>query len=240
VPSARILLWVTTLASLGIVLRGLVSDPLPGWYALLAMGSLLIVYGLGYLFPRWEMFGDVLSSGPEDESSVALLLLSHEALLDLTPVLSQLKAAGVTAAFFLPLPALRATLPSSLLSAGHEVGLTVAGSGVWSAFKNYRTLRRELSEGTAELARRWQCSGLGFALGAGLWGPSLFHITRRCGLNVVHATREFRGADDSLSAGMIVGISLDSADAPALLQAALASAAQRGLKIVPLRSWLLQ
>ncbi len=70
-PIARIVLWITTLAALGLVARYIWFEPVAGFWGLLLMAWLVALVIGGVMNPHWEMFADVLWCAPDGKHGVA-------------------------------------------------------------------------------------------------------------------------------------------------------------------------
>jgi peptidoglycan/xylan/chitin deacetylase (PgdA/CDA1 family) len=116
---------VATVGAITMALRSVAMGPPPLWLALALMFSYLSLCGFGILFPRSEMFADVIESGPPGRAQVALTF-DDGPDPDTTPkVLEALRRRDQKATFFVI--ARKAEqhpeVVAAILQAGHELGL---------------------------------------------------------------------------------------------------------------------
>ena len=124
-PAARIILWVSTVGALTLALRSIAMGPPPLWVAVAALAGYLAIGGLGIIFPRGEMFADVIQRGEPGRSVVALTFDDGPDPSTTPRVLEALRDRGYRATFFVI--ARKAEqhpeLVRAMVEAGHELGL---------------------------------------------------------------------------------------------------------------------
>jgi peptidoglycan/xylan/chitin deacetylase (PgdA/CDA1 family) len=124
-PAARITLWVATVGAITMALRSVTIGPPPLWLALVLMFAYLSLCGMGVVFPRLEMFGDVVEAGPAGRSCVALTFDDGPDPTTTPRVLEALGRRGHRATFFVVghKAEQHPELISAIVAAGHELGL---------------------------------------------------------------------------------------------------------------------
>ncbi len=124
-PAARVALWVSTVGALTFALRSIAMGPPPTWLALAVMFTYLSICGLGIIYPRSEMFADVIERGEPGRSMVGLTFDDGPDPTTTPMVLRALSDRGYRATFFVigrkaeQYP----ELISAIVAAGHELGV---------------------------------------------------------------------------------------------------------------------
>ena len=124
-PAARVILWVSTVGALTLALRSIALGPPPLWLALAVTFAYLALCGLGIIFPRGEMFADVVARGEPGRSMVALTFDDGPDPVTTPTILRALGARGYRATFFIigrkaeQCP----ELIRAIVDAGHELGI---------------------------------------------------------------------------------------------------------------------
>ncbi len=124
-PAARLTLWVATVAAITLALRSVAMGPPPLWIALAFMFSYLSLCGFGIVFPRTEMFADVIESGPAGRSLIALTFDDGPDPETTPRILEALRKHNCRATFFVIARKAEQhpALVAAMLQAGHELGL---------------------------------------------------------------------------------------------------------------------
>jgi peptidoglycan-N-acetylglucosamine deacetylase len=106
-------------------LRSVAMGPPPFWLALVFMFSYLALCGFGVLFPRSEMFADVIESGPTGRGQVALTFDDGPDPETTPKILEALRQRDYKATFFVIARKVEQhpALVAAILQAGHELGL---------------------------------------------------------------------------------------------------------------------
>ncbi len=243
-PLARIALYVVALAALGLTARGL-FEPIAGMWSALALLVLLLLVLLGYCFPQWEMFTDLLVDGPRGASGAVLTFDDLPSDESLDPVLGLLSEWTVSATFFVPLSRLtEADAPRlrRLAAAGQRLALLgpeVRGSGA---------LAQRLAAGFDELAAR--CGSAELIVRA-IRPPRRLSVRllgrAMEGLGAVLVAASFGWPEDpkshqlreNLAPGVLLRIPASMlASDPQLLRKVLQAAEGKGVAWVPLEAWL--
>jgi hypothetical protein len=238
-PLSRIVLWVTTLAGLGLLSRAWLVEPVPGVWLLATCGVLLVLVLLGIALPRWEMFADLLWRGSVDSGAVSMTFLGLPQAERRQELLAALERAGIVATFFIRADEIdRCEASTQLAAAGHRFGLSLE-TGQASA-KSLAThadqLRRVLvDEPQAVLpalrpVSRWSAArakGIARTLSMSLVGASLGWPEP--------LRPPFETA--TLQPGDLICLDAASADAPAL-EVLAELAVQSGLSWIALEHWL--
>jgi peptidoglycan/xylan/chitin deacetylase (PgdA/CDA1 family) len=124
-PASRIVLWVASIAGIALLVRSLLTGPVPMWVA----GSLLLLYlvltGVGWFFPQLEMYADAVWRGRPGQHRVALTFDDGPHPQTTRKVLRLLAKRGNVATFFvLGSKALaHADVVREIHEAGHTLGL---------------------------------------------------------------------------------------------------------------------
>jgi len=124
-PAARVALWVSSVGALTLALRSVALGPPPLWLALAVTFAYLSLCGVGIVFPRFEMFADVVERGEPGKSRVSLTFDDGPDPATTPTILDALKARGHRATFFVigrkaeQYP----ELVRAILDSGHELGL---------------------------------------------------------------------------------------------------------------------
>jgi peptidoglycan/xylan/chitin deacetylase (PgdA/CDA1 family) len=124
-PLGRVVLWVASVGAIALAARSLVLGPVSPLAAWLAFAVYIGIALTGVLVPQLEMFGDVVSHGPDDARVVALTFDDGPSPLTTPRVLSALAAAGAKATFFV-LGSKAEAHPDvlrAIVAAGHAVGV---------------------------------------------------------------------------------------------------------------------
>jgi peptidoglycan/xylan/chitin deacetylase (PgdA/CDA1 family) len=124
-PFARIVLWVATVGALTLALRSVAIGPPPFWFALAVTFGYLSLCGFGVVFPRCEMFADVIACGPTGDNRVALTFDDGPDPETTPKVLEALRRHGYRATFFVIARKAeqQPELIKAILNEGHELGL---------------------------------------------------------------------------------------------------------------------
>jgi peptidoglycan/xylan/chitin deacetylase (PgdA/CDA1 family) len=124
VPAARIFLWVMSLGGLALAARQILVAPVPLPVAMAALVGYAGFVTLGVLLPQLEMFGDVLWRGDPGSKTVALTFDDGPHPETTLRVLEALRAAGVTATFFVIGEKVERhpDVVRAIAEAGHELG----------------------------------------------------------------------------------------------------------------------
>lgn len=99
-PKARALLWISTLAGVAMLGYSLVLGPPPLWIALASFCGYVGLCTVGVVFPRLEMFADVVSAGVRGRGWIALTFDDGPDPRTTRRVLATLAAGGHRATFF--------------------------------------------------------------------------------------------------------------------------------------------
>src|SRR5512138_1512141 len=124
-PLARILLWVATVGALTLALRSVAMGPPPFWFAMAITFGYLALCGFGIVFPRCEMYADVIASGPKGKNRVALTFDDGPDPATTPKVLQALRQYGFRATFFVIARKAeqQPELIDAILDDGHELAL---------------------------------------------------------------------------------------------------------------------
>ncbi len=95
----RIALYVASVTGLAMLARTLLVGPLPTWLALAAFLGYVALAISGWVFPSWEMYGDVFWRGSGSQPLVALTFDDGPSSQTTPMVLDELARQGLTAAF---------------------------------------------------------------------------------------------------------------------------------------------
>jgi peptidoglycan/xylan/chitin deacetylase (PgdA/CDA1 family) len=99
-PLARILVYGCTAAGFGIMIKAVVDEPPPLWFALAALFGYVALVSFGVVFARFSMFADVVTEGPKNARGVALTFDDGPDPATTPQILEHLEAAGIEATFF--------------------------------------------------------------------------------------------------------------------------------------------
>lgn len=124
-PVARVAIWVATVGALTLALRSVAMGPPPLWLAVSVTFAYLALCGFGVVFPRCEMYADVIASGPKGHSRVALTFDDGPDPQTTPRVLQALEQHGFRATFFVigRKAEQHPELIHAIVRAGHELGL---------------------------------------------------------------------------------------------------------------------
>ncbi len=124
-PLARILLWVTTTGALTLTAKSWFSEPPPLTLVLALIAFYLLLLAAGMLYPRWQMYADVLDRGPEGRGLVALTFDDGPDPTTTPEVLRLLAEADQRATFFVIGHKVEQhrELTEQIVAAGHELAL---------------------------------------------------------------------------------------------------------------------
>ena len=124
-PAARVTLWVATVGAITLALRSVAMGPPPLWLAITFMFAYLLLCGVGILFPRTEMFADVIAAGTAGKRRVALTFDDGPDPATTQRILSALEQRGYHATFFVigRKAEQHPELVSAIVKGGHELGL---------------------------------------------------------------------------------------------------------------------
>jgi peptidoglycan-N-acetylglucosamine deacetylase len=124
-PPARVVLWVSTVGALTLALRSVAMGPPPLWFALAALFGYLSICGFGIIFPRGEMFADVVERGEPGRSVVALTFDDGPDPQTTPRILRALSQRGYRATFFVigRKAEQHPELVRAIVAAGHELGI---------------------------------------------------------------------------------------------------------------------
>jgi peptidoglycan/xylan/chitin deacetylase (PgdA/CDA1 family) len=124
-PAARVTLWVTTVAALALAVRSIALGPVPFWAAFVATAGYLGLCALGIIFPRWEMFADVIERGQAGRSWVALTFDDGPDPSTTPQVLGLLRERNMRATFFVIGHKAEQSpdIVREIVSEGHELGI---------------------------------------------------------------------------------------------------------------------
>jgi len=154
-PPARGALWVATAAGLALVARSLLIGPVPLWLSVSALVAYLTLVVVGVVFPRLEVFADVISRGFVGQHRVALTFDDGPNPKTTRRVLAALARAGHKATFFVV--AAKAERHPDVIAEIHEQGHEIALHGyqharfysLWSP----RRIERDLARARSVLER---------------------------------------------------------------------------------------
>ena len=124
-PVARVFLWVTTIGALTFALRSIAVGVPPWWLALAVMFTYLTICGFGIIYPRSEMFADVVERGEPGRALVGLTFDDGPDPTTTPTILRALSDRGYRATFFVigrkaeQFP----ELIHAIVAAGHELGI---------------------------------------------------------------------------------------------------------------------
>lgn len=96
----RGLLTIASVAAIALLARSIFLGPIPLWIAIVSFVIYLAIALIGVLFPRLEMFADVVWKGPSDVPEVALTFDDGPHPVHTRKVLEMLGEAGAKATFF--------------------------------------------------------------------------------------------------------------------------------------------
>jgi hypothetical protein len=233
-PLSRVALWVVTLTALGFLAKSWLQEPVTGVWLLAVFVLLVVLVVAGFVFPRWEMFADLLWRGPEDERALVLTFDGVPSNIVRRELLDVLRQHEIRATFFLPSSG-DADMLGELAAAGHSIGLLLdSGSSPARMLEAQRRMRSSLGERTDALLP---------AARPGRWlGPRLASSARKSGLTLVGAatgwpTREQAIASWQLRPGDLIALDA-SAGSIVTLTSLIVAAADQELSWVALSSWL--
>jgi len=124
-PAARVVLWVSTVGALALALRSIAMGPPPLWLALAVMFGYLSICGIGIIYPRGEMFADVIECGEPGRSLVGLTFDDGPEPATTPRILQALSDRGYRATFFVigRKAEQHPELVRAIVAAGHELGI---------------------------------------------------------------------------------------------------------------------
>ncbi len=154
-PAARVILWVTTVGALTLALRSIALGPPPLWLALAVTFGYLTICGLGIIYPRSEMFADVIARGQAGRSLVALTFDDGPDPVSTPVILEALSKRGYRATFFLigRKAAAHPDLVRTIVEAGHELGIHGYAHDRMTAWHAPARIAADISKAQALLLR---------------------------------------------------------------------------------------
>lgn len=152
---ARVVLWVSTVGALTLALRSVALGPPPFWLAFAVMSAYLTLCAVGIIFPRLEMFADVVERGEPGRRQVALTFDDGPDPSTTPIVLEALGRRGFRATFFVigrkaeQYP----ELIRSIVAGGHELGLHGYAHDRFTAWRSPARIAADIKKGQELLAR---------------------------------------------------------------------------------------
>ena len=151
-PPARLLLWLLSLACLAVAAHAFSVQPPPVWVAALLLLLLATVATVGVLFPRLEVFADVLQRAP-GRGAVALTFDDGPHPESTRRVLSLLAEHGARATFFVVghKAELYPDVVREIVAAGHTLGLHGYAHDRLYSLRSERYVRRDVERTQAAI-----------------------------------------------------------------------------------------
>jgi peptidoglycan/xylan/chitin deacetylase (PgdA/CDA1 family) len=243
---------------IALVVRSLVKGPVPLSVSVLALAVYLSLVLAGVLWPRLEMFTDILWRGPKEARGVALTFDDGPDPVHTRVVLDRLDAAGAKATFFVigHKALLHPDLVREIRDRGHLVGVHGTFHDRLLSFRSSASVRSDLSRAVEMLVQLAGDRPRFYRPPVGQTNPRIGGAARDLGLTIVgwsvrardgiHADpgEVVRRVVPQLSDGAIVlmhdGAERDDHEpaAPAALPAILTAMKERGLRAVRLDDWV--
>ncbi len=185
--AARMALWVTTLGSLALALKSWVSGPPSMSVALLWFGGYLCLCCLGFFFPRWEMYAEVVQRGSPGKKRIALTFDDGPSPSTTPRVLAALASYGFRATFFVigSKAERHPDLMTAIVGAGHELGVHGYTHHRLTAFRSASFMRRDLRRVIEQLTRWVPTPPLWYRPPVGHLTPTLAAVVAQHDLTVV-------------------------------------------------------
>lgn len=194
-PFARILFWVATSGALALFVRSFWLGPVPLPLAASAMFFYVTLVFLGYIFPSWGMFADVIDEALPGRNLVALTFDDGPDESSTPAVLELLARYNAKATFFVigKKAENHPDLMARIVEQGHEVGCHGYSHSRLTAFRSSHWMKRDLAKACEVLGPWLSNSKRWFRPPIGHLTPRLDTVVRELGLVVVCWT--IRGMD---------------------------------------------
>ena len=152
---ARIVLWVSTVGALTLALRSVAMGPPPLWFALAFTSAYLALCAVGIVFPRLEMFADVIERGEPGKRQIGLTFDDGPDPATTPIVLQALSKRGFRATFFVIgyKAEQHPDLIQAIVAGGHELGLHGYAHDRFSAWRSPARIVTEIRKVQAVLAQ---------------------------------------------------------------------------------------
>lgn len=152
-PTARLLLWASTLAAFALLVRLLFFEPIAGYWALAFLLWITALVLVGVLNPRLEMFADVLWCAPDGYHGVAFTFDDGPDAKTTPQVLAILKEHGAQATFFVigKKAEQHPELIRAITDGGHSLGIHSYEHPYSYAFKSVRWVAADIARCQATL-----------------------------------------------------------------------------------------
>lgn len=186
-PTGRILLYVSSLAAVGLVVRSIAIGPLPIWLAAITFTAYLAIILCGVFFLRLGMFVDTLSSGPPGARGVALTFDDGPSPTSTPKVLKLLKDANIKATFFVIGKKAEAhpEIIKDILDQGHAVAMHSYAHHRLFSLKSARYVREDLKKAIQVLTDITGDRPVLFRPPIGHTNPTIARIVKELGLQVI-------------------------------------------------------
>jgi peptidoglycan/xylan/chitin deacetylase (PgdA/CDA1 family) len=152
-PPARGALWIATAAVLALVARSLFIGPVPLWLSVGALVAYVTLATVGVIFPRLQVYADVISHGVPGQHRIALTFDDGPHPETTRRVLTELARGGHKATFFVV--AAKAERHPDVIAEIHEQGHEIALHGYQHArfysFWSPRRIERDLERARSVL-----------------------------------------------------------------------------------------
>lgn len=145
-PPARGALWIATAAGLALVARSLVVGPVPLWLSVGALIGYVTLATVGVIFPRLQMYAEVVSRGAAGQNRIALTFDDGPHPETTRHVLAELARAGHKATFFVVAGKAERhpDVVTEIREQGHEIALHGYEHARFYSFWAPRRIERDL------------------------------------------------------------------------------------------------
>jgi peptidoglycan/xylan/chitin deacetylase (PgdA/CDA1 family) len=243
--------------SIALVVRSLLKGPVPLSVSFAALAGYVSLVVAGALWPRLQMYADVLWRGPKDARGVALTFDDGPDPVHTRTVLDSLDAAGVKATFFVigAKARLYPDVVREIRDRGHLVGVHGGSHDRFLSLRSQARVTSDLSQAVESLIALVGERPRFYRPPVGQTNPRIDRAARQLGLTIVgwsvrardgiraHPTQVVRRIAPRLADGAIVLLH-DGAErddhapaAPTALPEILAAMKERGLRGARLDEW---
>jgi len=186
-PIARIVLYLASVAGVGLMVQSLISSPPPLFVAVVALLAYLGLITCGVLFSRFSMFADVVTFGPRDARGVALTFDDGPHPESTPQILDMLEQAGARATFFVIGHKVDAhpDLAREIVERGHALGVHGYAHDRLFALRSPKHVRNDLERAVDAIHRCMGKRPMLFRAPIGHISPSVARVVRGLELIVV-------------------------------------------------------
>jgi peptidoglycan/xylan/chitin deacetylase (PgdA/CDA1 family) len=193
--TARLLFWVATAGAFALVVRSFWLGPVPLPVAFVSLLGYSVLVVLGYIFPRWGMFADVIDEAMAGRNVVGLSFDDGPEPSSTPEVLATLARYEAHATFFVIGRKVEAhpELIAQILAGGHELGLHGYAHSRFTAFRSTKWMKQDFERARQLVAQHLTTPLRWFRPPIGHVTPRLAKIIKDMDLSLVCWT--IRGLD---------------------------------------------